>query len=144
MPSEGMRAHGTLFKKGDGGGPEVFTTIAEVKNISGPGMTRETFDLTTHSSTGAAREFGVGLIDNGEVTLDMNFVPTNATQDHSTGVIKDFTDGTKRNFQLVFPSSPARTAAFAGYFTNVEPGANVEDLLALSVTVKVTGPVTWS
>ena len=75
-----ISAFGTLLKVGDGGGTEVFTTIAEVKEISGPSISVDTVELTTHSSSGAWKEYLPTLIDAGEVTFDVNFIPTNATQ----------------------------------------------------------------
>ena len=39
--SEGVIGLGTLLKIGDGDTPEVFTAIGEVKDITGPGLTRE-------------------------------------------------------------------------------------------------------
>lgn len=142
MPSEGIRAQGTLLKMGDGGGTEVFTTIAEVKNISGPSMSRDTFDLTTHSSTGSWREFGTGLKDAGEVSFDINYVPTNATHRLSTGVLGDFNSGVRRNYQLVFPNAGATTWSFSGFVTSFETSAPVDDLLGASITIKLTGAPT--
>jgi len=39
--TEGVIGLGTLLKIGDGASPEVFAAIAEVKDITGPGLTRE-------------------------------------------------------------------------------------------------------
>ena len=51
--TEGVIGLGTLLKIGDGAIPEVFTAIAEVKDITGPGLTRE-FAEFTHQQSAAA------------------------------------------------------------------------------------------
>lgn len=133
---------GTLLKIGDGGGTEVFTTIAEVKDISGPSFSADTVELTTHSSSGAWKEKLPTLLDAGEITLDINFIPTNATQSQSTGLLRDFKNRTKRNFQLVWPDVGGTTWAFSAYVTGFEPSAPVDDLLGASVTLTITGAPT--
>ncbi len=138
----GISAFGTLLKIGDGGDPETFTTIAEVSNISGPGLSLDTIDVTHHSSTAGWREFVGGLLDAGEVSFDINYLPTDATHDASTGLIKDMTDRTVRNFQLVFPDASNTTWSFSALVTGFEPSEPIDDKLAASVSLKLTGQPT--
>ena len=138
----GISAFGTLLKIGDGGDPETFTAIAEVSSISGPGLSLDTIDVTHHSSTAGWREFVGGLLDAGEVSFDINYLPTDATHDASTGLIKDMTDRTVRNFQLVFPDASNTTWSFSALVTGFEPSEPVDDKLAASVTLKLTGQPT--
>ncbi|KKL29023.1 hypothetical protein LCGC14_2369280 [marine sediment metagenome] len=126
-------AHGTLLKLGDGGGgSEVFTTVAEVTDISGPSMTLDPIDVTSHDSTAAYREFIGGLLDAGEVTLTINYVPTAGTHDATTGLIADMVARVVRNFQLVFPDSGTTTWSFAALITAFEPAEPIDDKLALT------------
>lgn len=137
-----ISAFGTLLKIGDGGGTEVFTTIAEVKDISGPSFSMDTVELTTHSSTGAWKEYLGTLLDAGEVTFDVNFTPTGATHSQSTGLIRDMKNRTLRHFQLVWPDVGATTWSFSAYVTGFEPSAPVDNLLGASVTLKISGAPT--
>jgi hypothetical protein len=98
---------GTTFKRGDGGGPETFTTIAEVVGISGPSLKLETIDVTNMDSNGW-REKIPTLKDAGEVQLDMNYLPANATQNYTQGLLADFNNRTLRNFKVVY-SNPGAT-----------------------------------
>ena len=139
MASSATTAFGTLLKLGDGGGSEAFATIAEVKNIKGPKLKMDTIEVTSHSSTSAFREYIAGLLDGGEVTFDMNWLPANATQSYSAGVLKDMYNRTKRNFQLVFPSASPTTWTFAAFVTGFEPDAAVDGALTASLTLKLTG-----
>ena len=51
-----IAAYGTLLKLGDGGTPENFTTIAEVRDIGGPELGADVVDVTSHDSPGAWEE----------------------------------------------------------------------------------------
>jgi predicted secreted protein len=135
-------AYGTLLQSGDGGSPEAFTTIAEVTDITGPGLVQDPLDVTSHESPGAFREFVGGLLDGGEVTFTINYVPTAATHDASTGLIADMIARIIRNYQLVFPDVGATTWSFSALIAAFEPAEPVDDRLSAEVTLKVTGQPT--
>ncbi|MFZ4773933.1 MAG: phage tail tube protein [Terrimicrobiaceae bacterium] len=128
------------MKIGDGAGTEAFTTIAEVQKIGGPKLKLDTKEVTSHSSTGGWREFIATLLDAGEVSFDGNFIPTNATQSQSSGVLKDMKNRTKRNFQLILPDTTTWT--FAAFVTGFEISAQFDDVLSFSASLKITGAPT--
>lgn len=131
-------SHGTLLLVGDGATPtEAFTTIAKIKDIGGPGFNRGTHDASTQTTDWG--EVVPGIKMGGQVTFDINLIPDEATHDHVTGLLKDFIDGVKRNFQLVFPDDAATVWQFAGFVLNYEPSAPVDGLLTASLTVEITG-----
>ena len=140
--SNGIAAFGTLLKIGDGATPEDFTPIEEVVNITGPGLSTDPIDMTHQGSPGKCKEFIAGLKDGGEVTFDLNYIPTAVTHNATAGLINDWENGTKRNFQLVFPDIGNTTWAVTALVTGFEPSAPVEDKLAASVTLKVSGQPT--
>lgn len=135
-------AYGTLLQVGDGGSPEAFTTVAEVTEISGPSLALDPLDVTSHESPGAFREFVGGLLDGGEVSFTINYVPTGSTHDASTGLIADMIARTVRNFQVIFPDVGATQWSFAALITAFEPAEPVDDRLSAEVTLKVTGQPT--
>lgn len=135
-----VNAFGTLLKLGDGAAPEVFTTIAEVKDITGPGFEASTNEATNHSSAGAVREWLAGMLDAGEVSFDLNFLPNHATQDETTGLLSEFLSRSVSNYQLIFPNGQIN---FKALVTGFEPSAPVDDVLTASVTLKVTGLPTF-
>ena len=108
-----------------------------LKDISGPGFSRDTHDASTQTTDWA--EVIPGLKQPGEVTFGINFVPTDPSHDPSTGLIKDFVDGTLRNFRLIFPDPGTTTWQFAAYVTNFEPDAPVDGVLTASVTISING-----
>ena len=143
--SDGGIGLGTLLKIGDGASPEVFTAIAEVKDINGSVLSGEFAEFTHQQSASGYREYKPTFKNSGDVTFKCNFLPDDETQGFSTtGLLKDYEDGTLRTFELLFPDSVATKAAFAAYVANISPGAPIAGALELNVTLRVTGPVTWS
>ncbi len=142
MASSATIGFGTLFKRGDGGGPETFTTLAEVISISGPSLSMDTVDVTHMESTGTYREFLPGLKDGGEVSVTVNFLPGDSTQNVAAGILKDYDDRVLRNFQIVFPDSGTTTWTFAAYVTAFEPETPLEDKMTASIIMKVSGQPT--
>jgi len=145
MAGLGRWAFRTLLQLGDGGGPEAFTTIAEVKDISGPDISVDTEDITPHDAVGGWEEFIPTILRSGEITFDLNFVPSNAAHgDTSGGLINLLKNRTKRNFKMVLPTSPTYTWAFAAYVTGFSNSEPVGGVLGASVTLKPTGALTLS
>ena len=142
MTTNAIPAFGTLLKIGDGGGPENFTTIAELLDIKGPKFEVETEDVTNHSSPGSWEEVIGTILRSGEVGFDVNFVPTAATHSYSSGLLKDMVNKTKRNFQLVFPNVGNTTWTFAAFVTGFETEAAVKGKLKAAITLKITGQPT--
>ena len=134
-------AYGTLLKVGDAASPEVFTTVAGVVEIGGPSLEMEPIEVTNHSSANAWREYIGGLLNGGEVSL-INYDPAHATLDAGTGPIKDMTDRTLRNWQLVFSDSGTTTWTISAFVTGFEPGAPVDDKLSAAVTLTLSGEPT--
>lgn len=138
-----ISSFGTLLKIGDGGTPtENFTTIFEVLDIKPPPIERDTEDATNHSSPGGWEEWIPTIKKGGEVTFDINWDPAHATHSFTTGLLKDLDDGTKRNFQVVFPDTGNTTWSFPAYVTKFEPDAPVKGKLTASVTLKISGQPT--
>ena len=137
--SEAMSGFGTKLKIGDGADPEVFTELAEVNSVSGPGIALDTIDVTHDASPGGYKEYAAGLLDGGEIKLELNFLPANATQ---TGLLTALASRAAKNFKLEFPDSTVTTWSFAAFVTNFEPSAPVDGKLGASVTLKITGQPT--
>lgn len=134
----GFAAFGTELKIGDGGSPENFTTIAEVVEVTGPPLSADTADTTNHDSTDAYEESVVTVLRTGEVTFDINYLPTDSTHDASSGLLNDYENKTKRNFEVIFSNDSNTKWSFSAYVTGFEPSAPHDDKLDASVTLKVT------
>jgi hypothetical protein len=137
--TSGISAHGTLLKKGDGGTPETFATIAEVGDIDGPKLKAIMEDFTTHSSNGYV-ERKPTLKDSDQVKFPVHFVSADATHDKTTGLVADWTNKTLRNFKITFPD--ASGFSFAAYVEEIGFKAPVKGKLTADVTLSLTGAIT--
>lgn len=134
-----QHAFGTTLEIDNGGS---YSTVAYVRDISGPSLSLDATETTTHDSSNAWREFVGGLIDGGEVSLDLVYDPAEATHANSTGLLSELTGRTVEGFRVTWPDTS--TATFNALVTGFEPGAPVDDLLSASATLKVTGAVTFA
>jgi len=143
MTSSAFWGFGALLQYGNGATPEVFTSIAEATAIKPPALSRDSMEMTNHSSTNAWREFLPGLRDGGEVTYEGNWLPTNATQNGTTGVLESFNDNENHNWKFVLPGS-ILTISFTGHVTAFEGESPMDNVGKLSLTIKISGEVTFA
>lgn len=129
----GLDAFGIQLQRGDGAATEVFTAIANVTNVSGPEIERETYDVTAHDSEDGWREFIGGLKDGGEVSIEVNYDP----RKHDV-LVADFEDTAPRNYKMVFPGGIGEWA-LKMLLTGFSQEAPVDDKLAAELTFKVSG-----
>lgn len=125
----------------------TYTFIAEVTSISGPSISMDTTDVTTMES-GYWREFEATLNDGGEVNLDINYVPSEATHNNSdsttAGLIYLLDNQVLRGYQLAFPQeSPEYIIEFNAWMTSFEISVPVDDVVTASATLRVTGAPTF-
>ena len=78
MPSTGTCGFGTTFKGTTAG------TVAQVRDIRGPNQTAEDVDISNNDSTSGYKEFVKGMIDGGEVTLDLVYKSAEGTRAETT------------------------------------------------------------
>lgn len=145
MASSAISAFGTLLALGDGATPtENFATVAELRTISGPSLSADAIDVTTHNTPTPFRRFISGLLDGGEVNFDINFIPQDPSHSYGAGILKDMTDRTIRNIRITFPDSGSTQWIIPVIFTGFEMSSDPADVLMASVTAKVAGPPTFA
>lgn len=131
---------GCQFKIGNAASPEVFTAVAEVTGITGPGYSRDAVDATHTDSPGQRREFLPGLSDEGEFSISLNFASASYTVLNG-----EKAKTTPTNYQVVFPTSPTVTWTFAGFITALEATAgDIGDVMSATATFKITSVPTLS
>lgn len=138
MATTAKVGYGVLFKRGDGGGTEVFTSIGELKGITGPSWSLDTLEASSTDSTSAFKEYVAGMADAGEVTLTVNFL-NDATQSLAAGILLDLKNRTKRNFQIVFQTATTATYSITGFVTKFTPSAPINDVMTVAISIKLTG-----
>lgn len=136
--SNAFWAFGTILQLGDGATSESFANIAELTEINPPAMTKDSIEVTNHSSAYRYREFKAGMKDGGSVSGKGNWLPNDATQDENTGLWKVFDDDLNHNWKLILPDSLG-TVSFRGHLTAFTPETPLTAQGALAFTIKITG-----
>ena len=132
-------AYGTALYKGTNTG----TAYAQVTSITGPSMSLDTVDVTSHDSTSAWEEVVATILRSGDLTMDIVYDPADATHKNASGgLLADFIARTAVVFTLIFPDAATTEWTFSGYITAFEPSAPVDGALTASVTIKPSGVVT--
>ena len=107
-----------------------------------PPFSREAIEVTNQSSPDATKEFIPGLIDPGEVSMELNWEPGNATDVVLMAMAEE---SGPRYFEEVFTQvTPNRKCAFYGFLTAYEPGVPLDGKMTANLTMRVTGKPVWS
>ena len=137
----GIAARPTILSMSDMQLVPVFADIANVVGISGPSLSLDSADVTSHDSTGGWEEVVPTILRTGEVTFEINYDPTEATHNATAGLPFVLETAQLTDFTLLLPiPAPGGTLwEFEGYVTGFEPGAPHDGKLTASVTIKIDG-----
>jgi hypothetical protein len=139
MPASGaLLGYGSVFQIQAESSPDLYVDVAEVSSITPPSASVDQIDVTHMQSPNRYREFIDGLIDGGECSFDINFIPGNNTDDRMLELLA-LPIGTdhNRNLRISFPNGV--TWSFRGVLTGYEPDVPVDDKMTATVTFKVSG-----
>lgn len=119
----------------------VLTSVGEVIEISLPNPQTEDVEATHFASPNRQREWVAGLIDNGEISFSINWVPGNATDDIIT---EAQASGDARGVEIIIPSGTAtsETFTFDALIKGFEKNIPIDDRMTATVTMRVSGAVT--
>lgn len=113
--------------------------IAEVFSVTPGASVADRIDATHMQSPGRRREYIAGLIDNGEASFEINWVPNNATD----VLLRSLMDsGATVQHQIEFPNGV--TVSFDAAIIGYEKEIPVDDRMTATITVAVSGAETWS
>ena len=135
MTSLGKTNWGTTLALGDGGTPEIFTTIGEIVSLDPPELTNDSIEATNHSSNHNREFIASMLIDLSEFKLTVNYVSADlAVQILAVQV------GSESNYRIRFAN--ADVWEFAAIIKAVKPlpaDAQSPEVLRAEITVRPTG-----
>jgi len=130
----GTSAFGTILTWG--GEP-----LLELDSITGPSITVDTIDVSSHDSPNGFREFVAGMGDGGEVTFDGNLLP--GDDDGQMNFLRDLTAKEERAVTVSAPDNSI-VFTFQGIATAWSPSFPYDGKLAFSATIKITGKPTFT
>lgn len=146
MTSNAVFGYGAKLQMSDMAETATFTAVAEVESLSGPSLSADEIDVTTHDSTDGYREFIQGLKDAGELTVEGNFIPTEDTHKESgdPSLLDAYNSGVLTDFKLVFPDTNATEWAFSAIVSGFEVDIPVDEKMTFSCTLKLSGKPTFN
>lgn len=128
--------------------PGTWTTVGEVVSIGGPSQSRGEIDRTHLNSPGGFMQFLPGMRDGGSVPFTVNFDPSDATQNATAGLLKQFSDDDLHNWRIVFPTAAtvelSEKVAWEGYLSSFGlTGMEVNGLIRADCEIRVAGALDW-
>jgi len=133
-------AYGTKLYRGTSGAGDLY---GQVVSVTGPGLSADTIDVTSHDSTAAWEEAVVGILRSGEITMDIIYDPADAFYKNAgTGLLADFIARALITLTLEFPDTAGTEWTFSAFVTGFEPSMPVDGALGASVTFKPSGNMT--
>jgi hypothetical protein len=137
-----VNGHGTLISRALAATPTVYVEIAELGDITLPGITKNEFDASVQNRT--SDDWLVSsLIRREATTFPINFIGSNSTHDHLTGLYKAAIDTTLDGYKFTLTSGGSiyLTYIHSGYVKSVSNmKAPVDGKLTADVTLRFTGP----
>lgn len=125
---------------GTAASPQVLTSIEEVTDVSGLGVSNELVDVTNFDSPSSSKEYIAGLADGSEITVTANYVP-GAT--HQPVVMTAVDNQATRLARLRYTgTSPEKTWSFSAVCLGYEIDPSVTDANQITFTFKVSGNIT--
>lgn len=118
----------------------AFVEVAEVINITPGEATADRVDATHMQSPGRRREYISGLIDNGEASFEINWVPGSETDELLRAL---FASGDTVEHRITFPGTPGVTLTFDASIIGFSKAIPIDDRMTATITVAVSGEETW-
>ena len=134
----GISAHGTVIARAPQATPTVFEDIGEILDITLPELSRNPIDISTHNDD--IDEFVMGILRRGELRWRINFVASDPSHDHLTGLYQSIIDHSKDGWRVTFPDGDIWV--MSGGVSNVGKVAPVDGALQADVSIRPSGKMT--
>jgi hypothetical protein len=140
----GLPAVGTQLQFGNGSSPEGFTSVANISKIGGPTMQGTVVDVTSMSVTNAFRQKLVTLLEGGEVSFDLYWIPMLANHQAMLGFFLargQSIAGVPVDWRMVFPDQDGTVYTFSGFISKLSFDSEVAGVVKAATVITITGPV---
>lgn len=129
--------HGTTVRIGRDD-PVVFTKLIGIGDVQFPENVADEIETTHQESPGGQKEFIAGLTDNGEVTVEMHWVPGN-----SSDVLLKAIRASRETVQIEF-LAPGMTEPeiYAGFCKGWNRTSPVNSQMMGEATFRISGQIT--
>lgn len=117
------------------------TAVGNINTISGPNLTRDSIDISTMDSGTKHREFIPGMIDAGEISVDLQYDGTTVAT-----LLKNQLTASAAAIVLSVPDAGTVTTSSTytgtGFITSLGHAIPYDDKVTQSVGIKLTGTLT--
>ena len=117
--------------------PLAWLEVGEVTDWDGPGGSATMYE-TTHLRS-EAKEKKIGLMDEGQLTLSINWEPSDPGQQEAR---QARADRAEKSFRLTY--SDGSIATFQGYVMGMSSSGGVDNKVSGSITIEISGPVVYN
>jgi hypothetical protein len=132
--SDAISSHGTIVKRNG-------TEIGELRDITSPALTRNTFDTSNQNDDDDS--YVVGIRRKGDLSFTVNWLQSGeVTHGSASGLLKAYTSGSKDLYEIDFPDGAKWICS--GYLTNLAVKAPVDGELSADVTIKLTNGMSFT
>ncbi len=147
MPeTNAMLAAGTELQRGTdvlGAGGLTYAAVPEIKSLQLPSLRADFVDCTNLGSPNGEEEFIPSMLRKGNLQAQMNWVPQDDAVSPSAGFIYDRNNKIKRAYRCVLPDADSTYLEFNAYVEEVSPESQMGNALQVTISLKVTGEITW-
>ena len=138
MTSSALKGQGVVIGiSAETGSPNVFVTIGEVVDFTGPGGSATVIDVTSLESSAVDKL--IGLPDEGQISMSLNLLPSNEGQREcwEARAAQEL-----REFNLTLTDAASTVLVFSGYVLEFSVSGAVNDKISATITVEISGLVT--
>lgn len=134
-----ISSHRTIIYRAKSETPTTFEEIAELGDLQLPELMRNEFDATVHNRN--IDDYVLGIMRRGAFSFPINFLPTNETHDHLTGLYAAIIANSIDGYKFVFPDEDATEWIISGQVQAINPTAPVDGKLSADITIRFSGPM---
>lgn len=136
MVQKAIESQGVKLYVSDGGSPSAYSAIGNIKSIKGPGGAASVIDVSNLDSL--AKEKLIGLPDEGQVNVELNYDPTNTTHAQLRNARKN---RTRLEFKITLTGLTPTTLVFYAYVLSFPMDVSVDSAVTISMGLEVDGAV---
>jgi hypothetical protein len=130
----GKQAQGTTISRETSLGSGSYVTLANVKSFDGPSTQNAEIDVTTLSS--AAKEFVGGLVDFGDLSMDVNF-DQSAASHQQVFADMEASPPTVTNWRITF-ANPTTNYTWNAFVKGFSLGGQVDGVYSGKITLRLS------
>jgi predicted secreted protein len=118
-------------------------SVAGLTAINGVDVSADTVEVSNHLSADAYKEYLVGMIEPGELSVEGQFDYTDTTGQHA--MLADLNGRAAKTWTITFPSATGATWTGSGFLVGFKVGdATLDNAIPFSARVKLTGKPTFA